>query len=232
MYGAYAIILVMFMERFNAFVEGRENKIIAILGGICGLSVVVIAICLIVQALGNVTGTYLSLNIAPSSAKITIDGKDYRNGVWEFPSGQYNAVISADGFESKTISFKVGGGTTTIYEYIVNKDEGMSWFETDLWSLKLLRHIEDSTAKEFIAKYDKKLGIKDILPLDYYVDPHNELEHDSIYLSDASRTGKCRRVFCLQAKYDDPQSSGNEVHLKQIFKDAGYAMEDYEIIEQ
>lgn len=48
LYGVYAIILVMFMERFNAFVEGRENKIIVVLGGICGLSVVVIAICLIV----------------------------------------------------------------------------------------------------------------------------------------------------------------------------------------
>lgn len=235
MHGAYAIIKVMFMERFNAFVEGRENKIIAILGGICGLSIVVIAICLIVQALGNATiGSYLSLNIAPSSAKITINGKDYRNGVWEFPSGQYSAVISADGFESKTISFKVDGGTTTVYDYIVNKNEGMKVFEKDETSMGVLRHMKnDEKAKEYVAKYDEKVKIKDVLPLQMSAGCVRE-ECDSnqmVTVENGSNNKQCKQEFCLRVV---AKGISNDAAIKNAAERAvkmrGYSLDDYEVI--
>ena len=45
----------------------------------------------------------VSLNIAPTSATITINGKDYRNGLYEMQPGTYKANISQEGFAEQQL---------------------------------------------------------------------------------------------------------------------------------
>lgn len=222
----------MFLERFNAFVDGRENKVIAALGIFGGVCVVVIAICLIMQAIeGGAGRTYLSLNIAPSEARTVIDGKEYKNGVWDMPRGTYQAEIKADGFESKTVTISVTNGTTTIYDYVVNKAEGMKWFEKDGYGIDALRHIKnDSKVSEFFESYDKELSIKEKLPLsnNYMSGEH---EYKLIEIDDGSYTGECERVFCLRAK-GSGFSSLEEMkkYVSQTMAMNEYRFSDYEVI--
>ena len=41
----------------------------------------------------------VSLNIAPTSATITVNRKDYRNGLYEMQPGTYKAKVSQEGFD-------------------------------------------------------------------------------------------------------------------------------------
>lgn len=41
----------------------------------------------------------VSLNIAPTSATITVNRKDYRNELYEMQPGTYKAKISQEGFD-------------------------------------------------------------------------------------------------------------------------------------
>ena len=73
----------------------------------------------------------LSLNIAPSTAIIALNGEDLHVGSYDnLEPGNYAAKIRQDGFESKEISFTLTAGeTTTVYEYILSEAEGFNYFE-------------------------------------------------------------------------------------------------------
>ena len=198
---------------------------------------VVVALCILaLVALGisqiNPPRTLLEINVAPSTATITINGQDYRNGIYEVEPGNYTATISADGFTGKSANITVEEGQTAkLATFLPNKSEGMAYFERSAADLNILRTLSDQEAVDFIKSYDKKLSIRDQLPLDASYDmsevlgiPGNEIYEQTIY--DGSTDSRCSAAFCLLV-------SGYELSLdavRESIADAGYNLDDYEVI--
>ena len=176
--------------------------------------------------------TLISVNVAPTQATITIDGQEYHNGTYEFAPGQYQANIAADGFESKTLDFNVESSKTTpISTYLVNKKEGMDYYENSAADLQVLGSLSEPEAQEFMQRYNKKLTIRDYLPIDatYNAGPmrgetKNDLQPQTI--TDGSTDSRCSKAFCLKV-------TGRNIDQQTIsdtISNLGYNINDYEVI--
>lgn len=218
-------------------ITGRENKIIAVLLGLCGIFIAIIVIFAIASAARDGDGkSYMSLNIAPSTARVKIGSDEYRNGVWEMPRGKYEAEISAEGFKTKNITIEVGGGTTTVFDYLVNNENGLSYAEEDAYDLNVLRHVEENAAiKEFMIKYDRKMEIKNVLPLQMpYGCTDNEYDtcgsQNRIDI-EASVSSVCKRELCLTVidhgggKQEDIVAAAKKL----LNIHGGFNFDDYEV---
>ena len=166
--------------------------------------------------------SYLDINIAPSSAVVTIGDTTYTNGSYAIEPGEYSIKISADGFEPKTLTFTVSPHQSNqLISYLLNKDEGLSYFERSTSDLSVLRLINgDSTIDQFLSNYDQKLSIRNILPI-------NASNSESfIYIKDGSDSPSCSYAFCLLI--DGP--SGSESRVREIMSLNGYNLDDFEVI--
>lgn len=174
----------------------------------------------------------IEFTVAPSFAKIEINGQTYNNGVYEFEPGEYEALISADGFESKKVKLTLGKEENAkLSEYLLNTEEGLAYFERSEADLRSLEAIDKTEVKEFLESYRKKVSIRNILPIDASYDmsatlglPGNELYEQTI--KDGSDDPRCKKAFCLLA-------TGyrlNEAKLREAVSDKGYNLANYEVI--
>jgi hypothetical protein len=171
----------------------------------------------------------LSLNIAPSTATIELNGEELHVGAYDnLEPGNYTATIHQDGFESKEISFTLTTGeTTTIYEYILSETEGFNYFEKNRSDINTLREIKDNDdVKTFLDKYDKKLAIKQVLPI--LLNDYDPVRARLITgeITDGSNNPKCTYAFCLQVNVGKDM----EWRAKQVVELAGFNYDDYEVI--
>ena len=177
--------------------------------------------------------TYIDIATAPTIAKVTIDGKEYKNGSHEIEPGEYTATISADGFESKTITVKVEPRTyTQILDYLVNEKEGLKYFERSTIDLSILRQIkDDKTIADFISQYDEKLKIKDELPLSANYNRNEGIpgainDIVELQIADGSNDPRCGYVFCLLVESDQ----SNEKRIRDFLKQNNYNYDNYEVL--
>lgn len=89
-----------FSERCLDFVDKHNRALLLSLGGIIGVFAIIIIIFALMPVMDQATAKQrVSLNIAPTSATITVNGKDYRNGLYEMQPGTYKAKVSQEGFD-------------------------------------------------------------------------------------------------------------------------------------
>ncbi len=177
--------------------------------------------------------TYIDIATAPAIAVLTINGQEYKNGSHEIEPGTYTGVLSAEGFEDKTIEIEVKSRTyTQILTYLVHKEEGLAYFERSNVDLTTLRSIKnDDSVSSFLASYDSKLSIKNELPLvaNYNLNEgipgaaNNIVELEII---DGSYKKECQYAFCLAVTGD----TSNEARIRKFLSDNNYNYEDYQII--
>lgn len=173
--------------------------------------------------------TVLSLNVAPSTATISIDGKEYRNGSYQdLKEGTYEAIIEADGFESKTATFTVVARENTTYHlYLLNKENGLEYARETKNDIQVLKSIEnDSLVNEFLKKYVKEETILEHMPI---LTNHYDTEHARLVqgqITDGSMHVACKREFCLETD----QTSDNKELVEHYIKLAGYDAKNYQII--
>lgn len=177
--------------------------------------------------------TYLTLGFAPTEAILTVNGKDYRTGTYEFEPGKYTGELHYDGFNTKTIEINVKNRqVATITEYLVNKEQGMAYYEKHAADIEVLRHIEnDENVKNFLASYDQKHSIMKLLPLDASFDnraasgfPGQDLV--SVKIKDGTMHKKCQGTLCLVVV----GKKINDNKVKSVLSEKGYKIEDYEVI--
>ena len=109
----------------------------------------------------------IEISVAPSFAKIEINGQTYTNGVHEFEPGEYEATISADGFESKKVKVTVEKEKSAkLSDYLLNTEEGLAYFERSEADLRSLEAVDKAEVKEFLDDYSKKVSIREVLPID------------------------------------------------------------------
>lgn len=205
------------------------------IGVIVGIIVLCIGIIFIVPIVREKQKpTILEISIAPTTAKIEIDGKTYNNGTYAFEPGSYSAHITQDGFEEKDVSFDIiEQGRNLLTAYIINKNEGLPYFERDAADIEALRlsYDKDEKVRNFIDSYDKKLKIREILPINASYDLKDSNPGMGSYMifmniADGSNHGKCHHAFCLLVTGDRK----NEKRIREMLDINGYKYDDYEVI--
>ena len=218
------------MELLNVF-DKHYKIFIAVVIGVILLAIGVIIVVPIMQE--NSRPTILEISIAPSTAKIEIGGKFYHNGAEVFEPGKYDVKVSQEGFTSKTVQVDVKAHQqTTLTTYLINKEEGLAYYERSAVDLQTLRLNKDSEeVAKFLEAYDKKVKIREILPINasYNLkDTNPNMSNYMIFMNiaDGSTNDKCHYAFCLVVTGDRK----NEKRVQEMLKINGYNHEDYEII--
>jgi len=105
--------------------------------------------------------TYLSLNFAPASATIAINGETYRNGVYEFEPGTYEISVTADNFISKTYTATVSENSETdVVGYLRCKDKTLECYKENEDDFEVLIQVADDNARDFVETWRKISSIK------------------------------------------------------------------------
>ena len=194
--------------------------------------IIVLAIILVVMLNDRVATLYFQ--IIPSDSMITISQQVFpNNSAQTFEPGHYTAVISKEGFKTKTIDLILEPDQTTFLNaYLLSEntlDNGFSYYKTnntDLTALReyLLSHPEDEELKAFIEKYDQARSIQKILPLSY----RNTATGAYYSVTYSTDPKKCDYIYCL-----DFEASSIELLYEafQEITDNGYSINDYRIIE-
>lgn len=216
----------------------NDKKILFFLVGLSAISLLVILVMgVIIPTINSFnTATILNVQVAPSDAIVTINDVDYGTGVHtNLAPGVYSARIHKDGFSEKTIEITIKDHkTTTILDYIVSNDEGLSYFEKNSVDLDILRNIKnDSTIEDFLRAYDRKLTISEKLPYTVYYGQENNTSASgsmarlgSLTITVEENSPKCQRVFCLAVN----GSHANEDNATEVIKELDYNIADYEVI--
>jgi hypothetical protein len=223
------------MEALQFFDKHYKLFIGAIIGVII-LCVGAIIIVPIVRAINR--PTILELAIAPTTAKIELNGVEYQNGTHRVEPGEYNIKITKDGFVSKEATITVPKYEQTHFSaYILNKEESYAYFERSAADIEVLRQINtdnDDGLKAFLDEYDKKIKIKEILPINATYNLNEGIKGAANYLvevfiTDGSTHPECHHAFCLRV-IGDRKKDNRKAHVKEMLKINGYNYEDYEVI--
>ena len=205
-----------------------------------GVGVVILLCILALIGLGvskiKPAHTLLEITVAPHDATISINGQEYRNGIYEFEPGNYTVDISAEGFEPKNFNVVVPEEQTgKISTYLVNKKEGMEYYERNQADLNILETMADTEAVEFMKDYNRRISISGYLPIDasYSIEGppvgEGERQGNNIYrqkVENGTTDSRCGWAFCLLVTGD----LYNEEVLRNTLLDKGYNLDDYEVI--
>ena len=180
--------------------------------------------------------TQISFNTAPASATITINGQEFSNGVYEIEPGEYKIEIKKDGFESKTDNIIIKPHKTNVYYgYVVNKTDGMSYFEQNQTDLDVLSHIDTDEVKNFQNDYQNKLKVRDILPIKgTYNMTEGVADARSLFVNYTIREGNsskdyCKNVFCIIVESGSETNENLKLTIKKELSKNGYDIANYEI---
>ena len=215
-----------------------EKRIFVFLCALSGMSCIVILMAILSPLFSKLTApTLLNIQVAPSTAIVTINGEDYKTGIQEgFKPGTYTAKIHQDGFSEKEVEFTIKDHQTTdLRDYIINDDEGMTYFERSEADLSVMRIIAntDVQAGQFISSYDKKLQIKENLPILKYYGAESSMSQSQsmarlgkMTIADGTGNPLCERVFCLIVSGSHANDSNARTELSEL----GYDYEEYEVV--
>ena len=188
------------------------------------VSLIFIAAVLIFTIL-NITATAeVEILVAPSSATILINGKSYKNGIYNLPKGNLSVKITKDGFTSKEYTFN-SAASGKLYDYLTQSDGSYNWYLEHDDDAMTLTKIGDTEASVLSNSYNAKHPIIEHLPIivAFYDDNDNYTE----YRIDGGSFLECNTDFCL--KITDT-TGGNLEPAKNNLVSLGFSPDDYQII--
>lgn len=202
----------------------KKNKNLIYL--VVGVAVIIIIILIVILIYNLNHNAKLDLLVAPREAKVTIDGKIYQNGVYNFKPGEIEIKVTMDGFDSKETKLVLEPNTTTTYyTYLMPIDGSFDWYLNHEEDMMLLNTIGDAEANADAKSYLEKYPIVEVLPIIYanYDDVWNYTE----FRVDGGKFDDCEETFCL--KITDT-TGGNEDAAIEMIREKGFNPSDYEII--
>ena len=206
--------------------EPKTRRKYWIIGGIATVAVLMaVLVAVIINAKYSAT---LDILVAPSMAKVKVNGKEYKNGTYRMEPGELTAEIVMEGFESKTIPVNlVAGNTTKLYTYLLPADGSYEWYLEHPEEQMLLNTIGDARAAEEGRVYAAANPIVEVLPI--VVAKYDEKWNYTEYRVDGGDFDECEKEFCL--RITDTTGGNYEAALASI-REKGFKPEDYEIIYQ
>ncbi|MBR3137765.1 hypothetical protein IKG41_00200 [Candidatus Saccharibacteria bacterium] len=205
--------------------ESKKRKFWLIFGSAFAV-VCIILVSIIFIIINSGKNATLDIIVSPLSAEIKIDGKEYKNGTYQFEPGEVEVEITKDGFtsERKTILLEPNK-TTKLYTYLMPIDGSFDWYLNHEEDMMILNTIGDAEANADSASYREKYPIIEILPIQFVdYDENWELTEFRI---DGGMFDGCEGTFCL--KITDT-TGGNYEKAIQMIKEKGFNPDDYEII--
>lgn len=187
------------------------------------LGAIILSLVVVLVALNNAKNSFLNIYVAPASAKITISGADYENGVFKFFPGQYVATVSADGFEPQEITITLSTEEyANLFVALAPNEQNQAYYKKqsnadDLAILNQLAEYND-TAKDISSKISEQEAIYAKLP--------KAFKTDSYYYAIEERKG-CESILCLTVR----NFIGNNLANAKIeINNMGFNSENYQIV--
>ena len=148
----------------------RKNRKWLVIGGV----VILLAILgtslyfLIMDAINSAT---VSVTVAPSIAKVRIGDKDYAAiGTYKMKPGEYEVVVSAEGFETKTGTLTAVENETTNIMLFLETDD-MNWYNNHPEDALIMGEVQNARTVELLKEMGEKYPILNKLPIsrDYFL---------------------------------------------------------------
>ena len=185
----------------------------------------------------------INFNIAPTDAKIQIDGRgEYYNGSYQVHPGKHTITISHDGLETKNFEIDLKSGyDTTLAAFLKGTNNSYEFYELkdNYESFQKLAQIagkdnnittdHDTSAEEFIADFQHTLTIMDTLPIKGYVyaDPSVNSSTAGFAIRNGISKEGCEMTACLLVNY---YGKDYESAVEKAITDAGYNPADYQLL--
>lgn len=140
--------------------QNNQKEVSRILIPLAILAAVALLIFSIIKIVEGLKSASLLIYVAPSNATVTIDGREYTNGVYRFYPGTITAEIRQDGFETKTETLELQKGRVTkLFTYLTGKNNDYSWYISHDEDLSILQQISnDNTSQSFLETYNQELA--------------------------------------------------------------------------
>ena len=183
-----------------------------------------IAIILLITALNLKDTSEIEIRVAPASATILIDGKQYQNGNYRIPSGTHQVKIEKAGFNTKEFSFNTASNNK-LFAFLLESDGGYNWYLNHQEDAQLLTSIGDYEATLESEKYYNKYKISSVLPI-IYANYDTDYNYTEFRIDGGSFTG-CETNFCI--KITDTTGGNYELALQKI-RETGMNPDDYQIL--
>ena len=208
--------------------RSKQFKLFAIAGiAIIAVLIIIAAIIKVNDASKNAT---LSILVAPSNAKITIAGKEYKNGIYKLkPQGSQSVTIEADGFESQNLTVDINKNQAAKIQLTLKpKNNNYTVFLSSLKdydSFKL--NAETAEEKAFIEKTEQSLSLFELFTFQM-ADGDFDESTVLVKISRATDTEKCPQVNCVRVSAKKGDEKNNIETAKFAIEQKGYNPEDYE----
>jgi hypothetical protein len=211
--------------------RSKQLKIFGVIGAVVIL--VVAAVFVASKAIDAGKNATLAVMVAPNSAKITVGGTEYKNGIYRLkPQGLQDVTIEADGFQSESMTVDISSNEVATIQLVLkpsNNDYSV-YLENlkDYDSLKL--NAETKEAKEFIRKKEDSFSLFELFPLhmtDSDFDPLDTSPAVMVTVSRATDSEACPQVNCIRVSANGGQESSNLETAKYAIRQKGYNPEDY-----
>lgn len=208
--------------------QHKRNVQIAIIGTIVAFIVLVIAAIILFIQDTKRTAT-LEITVAPSFAKVEIDGKTYKtSGVERLEPGHYSVKVSADDFTPKETEIDLTNGETTqLMLALMPTDGSMQWYIDHPSEMMILNTIGDAEALKTANNYHELYPISKALPI-IVVEVDKTTYAWTEYRIDGGTFEGCKnKDFCV--KITD-STGGNKDTAYAKIRASGYNPDDYEVI--
>ena len=208
----------------------KQHKIIS---SLILVNIVVGIIAIIVIVMHQVKTAVVDINVAPSVATITLNGREYENSKsHNVLPGNYHVKISMDGMQTKEFDITLeNDGFSSIKTYLLDNNNSFDYYlshSSDVFLLENIADIDDQKAQDFIKLYKKKASLADYLPL-YFDEYTDDFAYYIQYNISQDPREDCSKVLCLII---EDNTGDNEERAKEKIRELEYNLEDYEIIYQ
>ncbi len=187
--------------------------------------IICLAIPIVIYLISSQYSATLSTTIAPSFAKLTIDGKEYPpNTELHLKPTQTKAIITADSFQTQEININLQKDETTkIALYLIPNNGDLSWYQEHPAEQELFQIVGGIEANADANNFIEEYPITKILPYQYA----NVVNNTPVnYRIDIGKFDNCKTNFCI--KITDYNSNAYDHAIKYI-SDNGFNPDDYEI---
>ena len=177
------------------------------------ITLIAVAAVLLISAIAAITinanrNARLTIIVTPVDSTIQINGKQFNNGTTDRFPGEVEIKVSHDGLDDKVIKL-------------------------NLESQDVLRLIGDEKVKDYLKETERKLTIKDVLPISRITASDTPNKKNGMYsrdtiINDGTSNPECDRIICLLL-IDNTES--DDV-ARELMKEYGYDFDDYKIIRE
>lgn len=193
---------------------------------------VVLAVSAIAAIAYNVNkNARLTVIVTPIDATIKINGKQYNNGTADFFPGEVKIEVSRKDFDTKTVTVNLESHKTTTALVYLTQDGDLDYYETSAADYEILRLVADDSVAEYLEKMEKRLAIRDLLPLTKNTDADTPDSKYGVYsrqtlINDGTELPDCDRVICLSLI----DNTDSDDVARALLNEYGYNFDDFKII--